>query len=123
MPSSRMGTVHCSCHLGEGVCQGLSARGCLPGWGGGGFWPGSLPGGVYPPVDRMTDARENITFPELLLRMVKIQDLQTLPTLCNYGRTRMSGSMSMDTGGGFKVQRYLVSYPGRVLATDRILSN
>ena len=27
---------------------------------------------TLPPVDRMTDACENITFPQLLLRMVKI---------------------------------------------------
>ena len=47
---------------------------CLPG----GVSPGGyLPKGVYtsPPVDRMTDACENITFPQLLLRTVKIIQL------------------------------------------------
>ena len=41
----------------------------VSGWGG-----GCLPRGVYtfPPVDRMTDACENITFPQLLLRTVKV---------------------------------------------------
>ena len=37
---------------------------------------GGLPRGVHlPPVDRMTDACENITFPQLLLRTVKIPTL------------------------------------------------
>ena len=54
-------------------------RGCLPVGGG-------LPGGcltlegVYtsPPVDRMTDTCENITFLQLLLRTVKISSCYTL---------------------------------------------
>ena len=62
MHSSRLRTVRCSGRLWGGV----SAReGCLG---------GCLPRGVvlytYPPVDRMTDACENITFPQLLLRTV-----------------------------------------------------
>ena len=55
MHSSRMRTVRCSDRLDgcvqggvRGVCvQGVSAWGCTP-----------------PPVDRMTDACENITFPQ-----------------------------------------------------------
>ena len=38
-----------------GVCLGVSARGCTP---------------SSPPMDRMTDPCENITFPQLLLRMI-----------------------------------------------------
>ena len=55
--SIRMHTVRCSGHLGGDVCPG-----------------GCLPGGVYtsPPVDRMTDACENISFPQLLLWTVMI---------------------------------------------------
>ena len=51
----------------------VSVGGCPPG----GVCPGGcLPGGVclggahLPPVDRMSDACENITFPQLLLRTV-----------------------------------------------------
>ena len=43
--------------LPKGVC--LSRVVCLPG------------GGCSPPMDRMTDACENITFSQLLLRTVK----------------------------------------------------
>ena len=83
--SSRMHTVRCNGSL----AGGLSAwsGGCLLGWGGclliGGvcLTLGCLPGqgvstrggGLHlPPVDRMTDACENITFPQLLLWTVKI---------------------------------------------------
>ena len=62
MHSSRMCTIHCSACLGgvssrKGVCSG----GC----------PGSvLRGSAPPPVDKMTKTCENITFLQLLLRMV-----------------------------------------------------
>ena len=91
MHSSRMSTVRCSSRLlgrggvsaggvcPGGVCQGVSARavsagGCLPGAVcQGSVWPGSrgvCPGGVVyqgctPPVNRMTDACENITLSKL----------------------------------------------------------
>ena len=54
----------------EGVCLGgWLPRGCLPGE--------SAQGGYdSPPVDRMTDACENITFPQLLLRTAKIKRQQ-----------------------------------------------
>ena len=56
MHSSRMRTVLCSDRHG-----GVSA------------WRVSAQGGVHlPPVDRMTDTCENITFPQLLLRTVTI---------------------------------------------------
>ena len=66
--SRRMRTVRCSDHLLGGEC--LPGGGwCLPR----GICPGKVSahgGGVSarPPVDRMTDACENITFPELLLQ-------------------------------------------------------
>ena len=57
MYSSRMRTVRCSGRLdgGGGVCLRVCAGGCL------------LPRGVYTssPVDIITDACENITFPQL----------------------------------------------------------
>ena len=76
MHSSRMRTVRCNgCREGGGLCipactewgcisactaQGVSAGGCLL---------GGLPGGGgvrhTPPVDKMTDACENITLPQL----------------------------------------------------------
>ena len=71
MHSSRMRAVCCSGRFGEGaggVCPGgVSAGGVCPGegvclLGGRGCTP--------PPVDRITDACENITFQQLLLRMV-----------------------------------------------------
>ena len=82
---------------GRGYAQGGSAQGgCLPrGRGyargasaqggsaqGGGVCPGGLPGGCFclgvsarppRPVDKITDACENITFPYLLLRTVIIR--------------------------------------------------
>ena len=66
MHSSRMRTVRCSGHLlGEGgVCPwDVSARGCLP---------------DPPNADRMTDACENITFPQLMLRTVKTVNVQLI---------------------------------------------
>ena len=66
MHSSRMRTVRCigRVEFGWGLCL---SGGCLP---------REVPaqeGGVHlPPVDRMRDACENITFPELLLRTVTI---------------------------------------------------
>ena len=85
--SSRMGTVRCSGHLGEGEClPGGSAQVDLPP---GGVCPGvcvcsrvsawvcvaagvSARGWCTPPVDRMTDTCDNITFLQLLLQMVKM---------------------------------------------------
>ena len=58
--------------------------GCIPSaavpFRGGGVWPG----GYKPPpsVDGMTDACENITFPQLLLRTVKIQTLKYNTNTC-----------------------------------------
>ena len=79
---------HCRCHsfLSEPICyqQECIEVGCVPSAAvavrGGGVCPedvsrGGLPwGGVHPPVDRMTDACENITFPQLLLRTVITTD-------------------------------------------------
>ena len=63
MHSSRMRTVRCS-----------GRRGGLP--GGVSAWGGCLPGRCTPPpVDRMTDACENITFSQLLSRTVTIEVL------------------------------------------------
>ena len=68
-----MRTVRCSSHLGWGggslpgrgdVC--LAGKGCLPG---GRCLPGR---GCTPPPCGQTDTCENITFPQLLLRTVKI---------------------------------------------------
>ena len=61
--------VGCSAHLwGDGVCRGVSGQGGLP------------KGGVHlPPVDRMTDACENITFPQLLLRTVTSKSRRLIP--------------------------------------------
>ena len=92
-----MRTVHCSGHLGgggsgclprgclprEGMPRGVSARGRVSAQGGcllcvcpGGCLPGMCVSAwaVYTPpsVDRMTDACENITFPQLLLRTINI---------------------------------------------------
>ena len=55
---------------------------------------GCLPGGVHlpPPVDRMTDACENITFPQLLLRMVT-----TVHPDCTHASTCISRVADMDT--------------------------
>ena len=80
MHSSRMSTVRSSGRRGgsargvsaqrvsaqEGVCLGIVCPVGVSACG------GCLPGGMYTslPVDRMTDACENITFPQLLLRMV-----------------------------------------------------
>ena len=47
---------------------GMSARGCLP-------RGGVCPGGCTPPSCGQTDACENITFPQLLLRTVTIAPL------------------------------------------------
>ena len=62
-----MRTILCSGRQGVCVCvQGVSrSRGCVQ-------VRGMCPGGVHlsPPVDRMTDTCENITFPQLLLRTV-----------------------------------------------------
>ena len=60
----------------SGVCV---PRGCLPVGGGLPGGVSDIGGGVHlPPVDRMTDTCENITFPQLLLRTVKICSCYTL---------------------------------------------
>ena len=56
----------------------MHSVGCVPSTavavsGGGGSLPGGcLPGGGGLPVDRITDVCENITFTQLLLRMVNM---------------------------------------------------
>ena len=74
MHFSRMRTVRCSGRLGGGVCL----EGCLPGGvsAQGGVAPNPDPEADTPPVDRMTDACENITFPQLLLRTVNMKLLR-----------------------------------------------
>ena len=68
MHSSRMRTVRCSSSPLGGVCP----AGCLPGGGGRGVYT-PLPPHPPPPVDRMRDAYENITFPQLRLRTVTME--------------------------------------------------
>ena len=69
MHSSRMRTVRCSSRLLWGVCpggvsaQGVSTQG-VSDWGGMSA-RGCLPDTPPPPVDRMADACENITLPQL----------------------------------------------------------
>ena len=66
MHSSRMCTYDALPYIGA---QG----GCLPrGWvfPGGVSAHGCLPRGMYTPIDRITQACENITFLQLLMRMV-----------------------------------------------------
>ena len=78
MHSSRMRTVRCSARLvGVGVCpRGVSAWGYLPG---GSAYEGVSGQGMYTsPVDRMTDACENITFPQLLFWAVNISNVKKL---------------------------------------------
>ena len=75
MHSNRMPTVRCRGRLGEGAS---SIGGCLPRVVclGEVYTPG--PRGRHPhPVDRMTDTCESITFPQLLLRTVKIKNIMT----------------------------------------------
>ena len=82
--------LKCSKCLGWGCvsARGGVGGGCLPAGSvrGGGLCPGggvSAQGSVclgavhLPPVGRMTDACENITFPQLLLRMVIIPNVCT----------------------------------------------
>ena len=58
---------------------------------------GLCPEGVFvslpPPVDKMTDASENIAFPLRSVKMPDLADLSKLPILCNYGITRLSSPM------------------------------
>ena len=84
MHSSRMRTVRCSGHLSGGgavlSAEGVSAwGGCLPMEGCVCPEGRCLPrGGVHlPPLltEFLTHACENITFPELLLRTIKIKNL------------------------------------------------
>ena len=75
------GGVYIPACTGQGVCipacteqGGVWPGGCLPGgvvcWGGGLFAGGVVCWGClpHPPVDRMTDTCENITFPQLRCR-------------------------------------------------------
>ena len=94
MHSSRMRTVRCSsrlrgggggcllggvCLLGEvSACRGgvCLPGGCLPARGVVCLGGVCLPGGVHlPPPRGQTDTCENITFPQLLLRTVKINTI------------------------------------------------
>ena len=71
--SAQGGSIQRGCLLG-GVCPGRSAgRGLPEGLSEGVCLGGGLSGILPPPMYRMTDAGENITFPQLLLRTVKIQ--------------------------------------------------
>ena len=78
MHSSKMCTVRCSGRrrggcLPGGVCQGVLPRGCLPregvvpasGVSAKGIVCLSVGWDTHTPLDRMTDACENITFPQL----------------------------------------------------------
>ena len=69
--SSTMCTIHCSSHLPEGMsAQGVFVwEGVCPGGGSvclGGFCPGDC---TPPWTEFLTHARENITFPQLRLRI------------------------------------------------------
>ena len=66
---------------------------------------GCLPGGVHlppPPVDRMTDACENITFPQLLLRMVT-----TVHPDSAHANTCISRVADMDTKDRIEIRETL----------------
>ena len=59
--------------LGAGGVSAQDGRGGVSAMGGSAEEGGFCPGWVYTfPVDRMTDACEKITFPQLLLRTVKL---------------------------------------------------
>ena len=59
-------------------------------------WPvGCLPRGVSDPVDKMTDACENITFPQLLLQKVKLTE----------SWSRKSMGLSLDIYGSATIVR------------------
>ena len=93
--SAQGGVCPAGC-LPGGVCLGVSAQGdvCLP-------MGVSAQGGVYlgvsarPPIpmDRMTDACENKTFPQLLLRTVKTQ-IRRSHSLCYSHSTVYVGTYS-----------------------------
>ena len=89
MHSSRMHTVRCSGHLGERVvvCQGVSALGvCVYLGRVSAQW--CLPRGAHLPLppwtEFLTHACENITFPQLLLRTVKISFRNIFPDLVSW---------------------------------------
>ena len=63
MHSSRMRTVRCSSRLLGDVCLPKGGGGCLP---------AKRVGGCTPPPCGQTDTCEKITFPQLLLRTVKM---------------------------------------------------
>ena len=68
-----MRTVHRSGRLGGVVCQEVSARGL-----------GVSALGIHPPTlwtEFLTHACENISFPQLRLRMVKMSDISN--TVCS----------------------------------------
>ena len=64
MHSSRMRTVRCSGRLMVG------GGGCLPG-GGWSVQGGVYPGGVSPPVNRITDRCKNITLPQVHQKAIR----------------------------------------------------
>ena len=78
MHSSRMRTVRCSSRLpGLSVQGGVCPGGVCPGWGvvcSGGCLPQCMLGHTSPPLwtEFLTRACEDITFPKLRLRTVKI---------------------------------------------------
>ena len=89
---------------------GVSARGCLPGQGVS-VWPGGcllgqggvFPGGCTPPpplnVDRMIDTFEKITFPQLLLQMVKRKYSSKMRTTHLLTLSGGGGSVGLHPGG------------------------
>ena len=90
MHSSRMRTICCSGHL--------SCHACPPAMHAPWHAPPAMhttPSPCMPPspVDRMTDACENITFLQLLLRMVKIKRTQYL---CQPVRTNPLKLLNLD---------------------------
>ena len=101
MHSSGLHTVRCSGRLGGGggVCLGGVCLGgsLVSAWGASGVcmggvclggcpvsaWGVSARGVVHLPLDRMTDACENITFRKLLLRTVIKQNMLNMMTNAN----------------------------------------
>ena len=65
--------------LGGCLPRGYLTGGCLPGGGG---W--QVPRGRHPSVDKMKDACENITFPQLLLRTLTSGEMLLLFTAINF---------------------------------------
>ena len=90
MHSSRMCTVRCSGRLIGGCLCLPRGWGCLPGG------RGCLPGGVYTSSPRgQTDTCENITFPQLLLRTVKILFIHPKCKLLQSPPTEYAGNLTI----------------------------